>query len=105
MDQNLDPAIRRQLATFRNRWRGLLLARGFCLTLVVLLVGMLLMVGADLAFALNETARAWAGGVVYGTEVEEGATRAGRRSRPAPAAQLQLALARRLLLLLRRGGG
>ena len=67
MDQNLDPAIRRQLATFRNRWRGLLLARGFCLTLVVLLVGMLLMVGADLAFALNETARAGAGGVVYGT--------------------------------------
>ncbi len=66
MDSNLDPSIRRQLTAFRSRWRGLLFGRGLCITLLVLLAGLLLLTVADGGLSLNRTERVWAGGVGYG---------------------------------------
>ena len=66
MDPNLDPSIRRQLTAFRSRWRGLLFGRGLCITLLVLMGGLLLLLAVDVGLSLNQESRFWAGGVVYG---------------------------------------
>jgi hypothetical protein len=66
MDPNLDPSIRRQLTAFRSRWRVLLFGRGLCITLLVLLAGLLLLMVTDGGLSLNQAERVWASGAVYG---------------------------------------